>query len=86
MSHLVRLVLVSALVVPGFAAATPGGVDTSGCHDSKKIGYHCHPERAGAGAGSSRHASGETVSDRDRRMKRECKGRANAGACAGYGG
>lgn len=80
------LVLVLCLSAGG-AWATSGGVDSSGCHDSKKIGFHCHPERAGAGAGaSSRHASGEKVKDRERRMKRECKGRPNAGACAGYGG
>lgn len=28
--------------------------------------------------------SGETEKERSSRLKRECKGRANAGACAGY--
>lgn len=28
--------------------------------------------------------SGETQAQRDRRLKRECKGRPNAGACLGY--
>jgi len=28
----------------------------------------------------------ETTSERDRRLLRECKGRVNAGACAGYTG
>ena len=30
--------------------------------------------------------SGESRHDRDRRLLRECKGRVNAGACAGYTG
>lgn len=61
------------------AQATPGGVDARGCHESKKIGYHCHPSRAG-NAG----ASGESPRERDRRLKRECKGAVNAGVCQGY--
>ncbi|MEW6466672.1 MAG: hypothetical protein AB1434_12365 [Pseudomonadota bacterium] len=28
--------------------------------------------------------SGETAAERDRRLRRECKGRPNAGACLGY--
>ena len=31
-----------------------------------------------------RHANGETVADRERRLRRECKGRPNAGACLGF--
>ena len=62
------------------AMATPGAVDADGCHESKKAGFHCHPERATKAPG------GETTRDRERRLKRECKGRPNAGACAGYGG
>jgi hypothetical protein len=30
-----------------------------------------------------RAPSGETVADRERRLRRECKGRPNAGACLG---
>ena len=30
--------------------------------------------------------SGESPKDRERRLLRECKGRVNAGACAGYTG
>ena len=41
-----KLVLVVALaVVANMAWATPGGVDSKGCHNSDKIGYHCHPTR-----------------------------------------
>lgn len=61
--------------------ATPGGLDAAGCHHSKKVGYHCHPER---GAKLSRPAPVGAVTPDDRRMARECKGRPNAGACLGY--
>ena len=65
------------------ANATPGGVDADGCHASAKIGHHCHPQRAKSGGslpGDGTHAQ------RDKRLKRECKGRPNSGACLGYGG
>lgn len=39
------------------------------------------PKRAVAKADSG---STETVAARERRLKRECKGRPNAGACLGY--
>ena len=61
------------------AHATPGRVDSGGCHGSKKWGYHCHPDRV-SGGGSS-----ENVRERERRLKRECKTAPGAGACAGYG-
>lgn len=63
------------------ASATPGGVDGQGCHSSKRIGHHCHPERASHGG----LPGGETQAQRDRRLKRECKGQRNAGACLGFG-
>lgn len=64
------------------ASSTPGGVDVNGCHQSRKIGWHCHHERASGGG----LPGGETNKQRDARMKRECKGRPNAGACLGFGG
>lgn len=63
----------------GVAFATPGGVDARGCHTSAKIGHHCHASRAG-----NVGASGESSKERDRRLKRECKGRPNSGVCLGY--
>lgn len=64
------------------ALATPGAVDANGCHTSKKIGFHCHPERATGGG----LPGVETAHQRDKRLRRECKGMPNAGACLGYGG
>lgn len=79
-------VLVASLLLAQFARATPGGVDANGCHQSAKNGHHCHSERA-TGRGSSQAVGGhETTAQRDKRLKRECKGRANAGACLGFGG
>lgn len=63
------------------AWATPGALDAAGCHHSKKIGYHCHPER---GVKLSRPAPVGAVTAEDRRLAKECKGRPNAGACLGY--
>lgn len=63
------------------AHATPGGIDSSGCHHSSRIGYHCHPERVKSGG----NLPGDgTQANRDRRLKRECKGMSNSGACLGY--
>ena len=79
-----RVLLVGAsLLMAQFAPvwATPGALDAAGCHQSKKIGYHCHPER---GAAPARAAPVPAVTAEDRRLKRECKGRPNAGACLGY--
>ena len=61
------------------AWATPGGVDEQGCHRSKTAGMHCHGERAQSAG------SGESVAVRDKRLRRECRGRPDAGACLGYG-
>ena len=74
------LKLLVTMVLVGFAvtaAATPGRVDAQGCHTSKKSGYHCHPERV-------QTSGGEAVKERERRLKRECRGMPNAGACLGY--
>ena len=69
-----------ALAVTHFAVASPGGTDGNGCHASAKLGYHCHAKRAGA---AERQADQRRGAE-DRRLTRECKGRPNAGACAGY--
>ena len=75
-----------ALAWAQFAGATSGGVDFNGCHESKKQGFHCHPERAkgAAGGGAWNTSTDRDQAARDKRLKRECKGRPNAGACLGY--
>ena len=80
---ILALLAALALCAASPAGATPGGVDAEGCHNSKKAGYHCHPERARSGDRSV--SSEETKRERNARLKRECKGQRNAGACLGYG-
>lgn len=75
-----KLMLSALLALPMAVMATPGRVDAQGCHHSKRAGYHCHPDRARGTV----LPGGETQRERDRRLKRECKGRPNAGACLGY--
>ncbi len=77
----------SLALFTSLVGATSGGVDENGCHDSKKQGFHCHPERvkkAGSGSWAGTTSSDRSQAERDKRLKRECKGRPNAGACLGY--
>ena len=77
------LVVTAAVFMPGgIAYATAGKVDANGCHNSQKIGYHCHPGKASGGGG----AADGSRSDRVKRLKAECKGAVNAGVCTGYTG
>lgn len=71
------LVLVLMILMVGAAHSMPGKLDSRGCHTSKKEGHHCHDGRAAGGR--------EGVVERERRLKRECRSAANAGACLGYG-
>lgn len=81
---MVVLSVVCFLAVPAWA--TSGAVDANGCHNSKKIGWHCHPERAGKSrAEPELPYAHETARQRERRLARECANLPNAGACSGYG-
>jgi hypothetical protein len=71
--------LLAAAAVAMPALATPGKVNRAGCHGSKSVGARCHQERAqGSGGSDGTQIAQET------KLKRECKGRVNAGACEGY--
>jgi hypothetical protein len=50
-----------------------------------KAARKAHKKKTGSG-NKTRFDSGsqETVKDRDKRLYRECRGAANAGACSGY--
>jgi len=62
--------------------ATPGGLDANGCHRAKTQDFHCHEARdKHQGKTQGR---GETRTQREKRLLRECRGRPNAGACLGY--
>jgi hypothetical protein len=79
----VILAIAAMLAAPFAGHATSGGVNSEGCHNSKAAGYHCHPERAKGGSVAA--SSQESTRERSRRLKRECKGSRNGGACLGYG-
>jgi len=36
------LVLLAAIFLATSASATGGRLNSKGCHNSKKVGYHCH--------------------------------------------
>lgn len=69
-------------LLASLAHATPGGLDASGCHQSKKKDFHCHVVRDSAPKKTQGRT--ETPAQRDKRLLRECRGRPNAGACLGY--
>ena len=74
-----QLAILILAAVGSTAWATPGGLDAKGCHDSQKIGYHCHPKRSAKATDNA-----QSLTNRERALKRECKGAVNAGVCAGY--
>lgn len=73
--------LVLAVCVVGAGAAQKRAVDSSGCWTGPRGGLHCTK----VARGSDRLPGGETHTQRDKRLARECKGMPNAGACLGYG-
>lgn len=75
-------VLALLCLTAGLAQATPGGLDANGCHNSKKKDFHCHAPREKAKPKGQ--GSGETPTQRETRLLRECQGRPNGGACLGY--
>lgn len=75
-----KTIILLALLASGAVWATPGAVDAAGCHDSVKIGRHCHPQRAK----QLGYASGESAAQRSKRLDRECRNAIDAGMCSGH--
>lgn len=75
---MIKILIVFLCWGAGAVLATPGRVDALGCHNSKKIGLHCHRERA--------QVDGETIAAREKRLLRQCKNKPSAGVCTGYTG
>ena len=71
-----------------FMAATMiGGAQASALHSDssgKALGAKVKKKTASGGQIRFLPGSAETTKERSTRLKRECKGRVNAGACAGY--
>ena len=70
-----KILLLLLVGYAGAVMATPGGLDARGCHQPKNGAHHCHEKRA---------KSTPKLTPEERRLKRECKGLPNAGACLGY--
>ena len=73
-------VLLAAGLLAGTAPAASASTAASGAADSAQT------KKKAQGGGQVRFLPGsaETVKDRSNRLRRECKGQVNAGACAGY--
>ena len=61
------------VAMPGQTSPAPGPADTAKPKKKKKSASVKYDK-----------GSAESTAERDRRLKRECKGRPNAGACLGY--
>ncbi|WP_051303666.1 hypothetical protein [Comamonas composti] len=64
------------------AAATPSPAQAGGSESSQGKAYKRQSNRIKLAP--TRSSSEESTAERDRRLYRECQGRPNAGACAGY--
>jgi hypothetical protein len=71
------VLLILCLVLPGPVQATEKKAKPAAAAKAKKGGGSAPKFIKGSEEGSA---------ERDRRLFRECKGRVNAGACAGYTG
>lgn len=74
-------VLMALCVWFGAVSASPGGVNRDGCHNSKKIGFHCHAQTLDKIEG---YRAGESQTARAKRLQGQCKGLPNDGVCTGY--
>lgn len=77
------LLLATGLCAPVAVAAQPASGD--GAAQVRPAPKKAKKKAARAGKATFDRGSGETAAERDRRLRRECKGRPNAGACLGYG-
>ena len=72
--------LLAASLLIGNAHAAAASTESSSVAESAKAKKKAH----GGGQVRFLPGSAETVKDRSNRLKRECKGQVNAGACTGY--
>jgi hypothetical protein len=73
-------VLFGTLIITPARAASPEADSASASTGQTTKKQKLHRGRA------SKKFNQETPTERERRLKRECKGMPNAGACLGYGG
>lgn len=72
----VLLVSLFAIMPAQAARRVDKGPAPAGCWWGPRGGLHC--------AKHVKSSSEESATQRDKRLKRECRGRPNAGACLGY--
>ena len=72
------MLLAAALISGGAYAKAQAAEGGDGQKSSKKT------KKSGGGQVKFLRGSEESTAERSSRLKRECKGRVNAGACAGY--
>lgn len=76
---LAHLALLAGLMAAPVQAANRADAPPAEPSTAKKDRKKAAPPRASAAGGSS-----ESTAERQARLRRECKGRPNAGACTGY--
>ena len=77
----IRTIRIPATLIMTLAVALAAALPASAASEKKTTRV---VERHDTHPAYDRTPSGEAVSTRERRLRRECKGRPNAGACAGY--
>lgn len=73
---------VALMVCAGAALAGGHSLDANGCYTTKAGVTKCKTMKASHF--DKRLPGGETQTQRDKRLTRECRGAANGGACLGY--
>jgi len=90
MKHIVikpaGLVLALAVLLVGSVQARTSAAGADGAQTVAAKAGKAKKRTGGSGQIRFLPGSAETVKERNSRLKRECKGRVNAGACAGYTG
>lgn len=79
----ILIFLAAGLTGSGHAAPVAPGAGGAG---DKPLAEKVRKKAAHGGQVKFLPGSAETTAERSQRLKRECKGRVNAGACSGYTG
>lgn len=69
-----------AVLTAAGVSAHPGGVDAKGCHQGADAVPHCHMVRKAQTTGKPAPVS-ETPEQREKRLRRVCKGKVPGGEC-----
>ena len=84
MKHIMMTPLWSVLLVAGSLAGVAPAASASNAASGAADSATTKKKVQGGGQVRFLPGSAETAKDRSNRLRRECKGQVNAGACAGY--